>query len=349
MSVELAIALVTALATVSTVLVAWRQSKNHQATVILGLEQDVRRLKADHGSVTVALDDSKRKLAATVERLNASEEKAKRYEVVREHLRTSRMVRKYYQPVLLLGPKGVGKTSLLAQWHSPWTHASVAGSMTRRIAHVPIFEFTRKETEPHFADESIRVAVDIQLALRVHDYPGELSAQAAIRNDVIAATAELVSQVKKAPGIVLICMLDAEEAAVGTSVETQSYFNGELFRDLRDLVAEKTVEIARMVIVLNKHDKLRARVGSESTDAELLERCRQAFAPIFRLLKSICHPARVCEVFTVLERERLFQMNRGAPIVLGEASRAFVEAMAGEHAVRKPFDEKGPTLSAPSL
>jgi glutamate 5-kinase len=39
---------------------------------------------------------------------------------IRKSLELSSLVRTYRQPVILVGPKHVGKTSLLLQWHAPW-------------------------------------------------------------------------------------------------------------------------------------------------------------------------------------------------------------------------------------
>src|SRR5947209_3297508 len=60
------------------------------------------------------------------------------YERIRKHLARSYVIRNYFQPVLVVGPRFVGKTSLIKQWQVPWDHSPVAGTMTHRVCEVPI-------------------------------------------------------------------------------------------------------------------------------------------------------------------------------------------------------------------
>jgi len=55
----------------------------------------------------------------------------------------------------------------------------------------------------------------------------------------------------------------------------------------------------------------------------------------------------VCEVFTILDRDDLAKNNRGAPIVLGEAARNFVAAMAGEKRLHEIIEQSATTHAAP--
>src|SRR5687768_12286125 len=55
--------------------------------------------------------------------INCLEHFKEKYEAVKQRLEASFVVREYIQPVILVGPRAVGKTSLLVQWHAPWDHS----------------------------------------------------------------------------------------------------------------------------------------------------------------------------------------------------------------------------------
>lgn len=263
---------------------------------------------------------------------------AQRYKEVRKKLEGSGMVSSYYQPVLLLGPKGVGKTSLLMQWHAPWSEDAVEPTVRPRSASVPILDFVEAERAPHFADPTVRVKVRGHLLLKVHDFPGELEAQRLVRALAIEETKKLNALPRgKSLGVVLVCMLDAEEAHKGISQATREYYNGELFRQLRDLVTDGQVVVERIVLVFNRYDLLRELVGSSPNDAELLNQCMERFSDVYAPLHGICNRKRFCATFTILSRENMKEKNRGAPIVKGEAARAFVSAFAGVQTANEKF------------
>jgi len=145
---------------------------------------------------------------------------------------------------------------------------------------------------------------------------------------------------------VLICMFDAQEASKGMSSSTVQYYNGELFGNLRRIVSHNQASIERLILVFNKYDLLRRSRSNNVNDKTIMQDCLHAFSPILGLLKGTCNPERVCEVFTILDREEITTNNRGAPIVLGEAARGFVHTMAGNKAAKSVVSEEASTFAA---
>jgi len=288
------------------------------------------------------LDESNEKMSElTTKADNDTEEVARlaefeqKYNRVRCNLTGTNVVKDYLQPVILLGPRAVGKTSLLMQWHAPWNHGHLSPTQSHKIATVPIYDFEMTNMEPHFADPEILTTVQAHLKLRVHDFPGELSAQQSVTQQAISDTEDFRSQTQKNLGVVLICMFDASEAAAGgLQSSTLSYYNGDLFASLRTMVSHRSIEIQRLVLVFNKYDLL-CRAWPNENDRSLFDRCKNAFAQVLIPLHGTCNPEKICEIFTILEREHMITNNRGAPIVLGEAARGLVQAMAGSNVVRE--------------
>ncbi|MBY8852028.1 hypothetical protein K7G98_28610, partial [Saccharothrix sp. MB29] len=230
------------------------------------------------------------------------------YGHVRELLGKSIVVQEFEQPVLLLGPRFVGKSSLLAQWHAPWDRGPLAATRSHRRASVPVYDFRRPDAVPHFADPDVRTAVDVHLKLRVHDFPGELSAQASAIETARAETAELREKTGRNLGVVLVCMFDAAEAGTELREETVRYYNGDLFASIRTLVSHRDVDIQRLVIVFNKFDVLLAKRPGEPVEA-LLELCVESFQDSPTVVRRL-QPGTVCETVTVLDRDNLLR-SRG--------------------------------------
>jgi hypothetical protein len=319
------VALVGLISNLVTGLITWTQARSQQERTISSLRNELDVLTEKHETVVSDLQQTK---AAAEE----TRKVADRYGLVRQKLQASTVVRRYLQPVVLLGPRHVGKTSLLKQWHSPWDHGRLDPTARHRMVEVPIYDHPGDDAEPHFADESIRVPVEKHLVLKVHDFPGEPHLQKKVREVAERETQELREQTGKNLGLVLVCMFDAEEAHTGISTETSKYYNGDLFRELRALVTFRKVSIERLILVFNKYDLLRSRIGHDVSEEVLLQSCLDRFEEIFKLLSGACHSDRVCECFTVLGREDLMPKSQGATIVLGEASRHFVTALVSPQA-----------------
>lgn len=273
---------------------------------------------------------------------------AQKYQDVRQKLAESRVVRYYEQPVLLLGPRNVGKTSLLMQWHAPWDARRLASTTGHKQSLVPIYDVVTPDAVPHFADSSILTELHAHLRLRVHDFPGEPSMQSKVIEVAREETQRLLAETRKNLGVVLICMFNAAEAAVGIDDQSRDYYNAELFGQLHSLVSRQAVRIERLVVVFNKFDLLRAKLPDESAEV-LLARCVMAYEELARPFRMICNTERICETVTVLDRDNL-TMSQGATIVLGEAARGLVEAVAGaSEADRWQGDNRASALLAATL
>lgn len=281
------------------------------------LEGQKNDLQKKYDSTKSALDVS----SSELERLR------QQHDNIKEKLRESRVIYSYEQPVLLLGPRNVGKTSLVTQWHAPWDSSKFDPTTTHRQCAVPVHDFDFPDMRPHFAEPSILTAAHAHLQLRVHDFPGDVDEQVKIANVARKETQRFLDETKKRLGVVLICMFDAEEAAIGIAKETKRYYNAELFANLPDAVQRQAVRIERIVVVFNKFDLLRKRQPNVS-DRQLLALCVNEFYPIIEPFRYICNPERVCETVTVLDRDNL-AMSQGATVVLGEAARGLVATMAG--------------------
>jgi hypothetical protein len=246
---------------------------------------------------------------------------------VLESLKNSFVIEIFHQPVLLVGPKGVGKSSLMTQWNAPWDHSLLAQTAAHNTSIVPAFDFPSDKIErPHFACSDITSKIKVQLKLKVNDFPGELMAQKNIIKIAINQTVEFRRQTgNHNVGIVLVCMFDASERML--SKETQQYYNGELFKELRNLVSHDSISISRLIIVFNKFDLL--KLNSELSEENLMHMCIQTHTQLISLLHGTCDPSRVCEVFSVLDRENLTK-SMGATYILGEAARNAVTALGDE-------------------
>lgn len=310
------------------------------------LEGEIRGLRGKIGQADRRIGELSTNSENLQKRLEELQDFESKYLNVKSNLEKSSVVYEYDQPVILVGPRAVGKTSLLMQWHSPWNHSRLLATTGHKQSIVPIYDYIQEGLEPHFADNDILSAVHVHLRLKVHDFPGEVSAQQAIIELATEETVGLRKATGKNLGVVLICMLDSSEATSDLRKETLEYYNGELFGQLRELVAHRRVGVERMIFVFNKYDLLKAE-SPNSDDVSLLKHCLNVYAPVLSLLRVVCNPERVCEVFTVLSREDLLRSNRGAPIVLGEASRNFVASMAGVESMQEVIKGEATMLSAP--
>ncbi len=264
-----------------------------------------------------------------------------KYEDVKAKLQASTVIVDYEQPVLLLGPTAVGKSSLMRQWDSPWSRAPIDPSRTRKASPVPVYDFPEPKGRPHFACQEVTTPVQAHLKLLVHDFPGALRAQKSIIQKAKEETERLQREINARPevkqdlGVVLICMFSAEEMGTEIGEETRRYYNGELFGTLRDLNAKHSIKIERLIIVFNKFDLLRDKMPG-MPDRDLLSRCSEKLYNSFGNILEVCNTERMCETIAVLNLDNT-EALQGATFIRGEAARALVSAVVGQDAARGQF------------
>jgi hypothetical protein len=278
---------------------------------------------------------------------SAHDELVVRHTTLRERVQTGGMIESIFQPVILVGPKGVGKTSLLSHWRAPWLQVRpVQGTMYHSQADVPVCDVPTTREKAHFADADLMVKASTRLMLRVHDFPGEITAQEEVKQVLLAETRHLREHSKRNLGVVIVCMFDAGEVEHGVTHETRRYYNQELFKHLGALVRADKAEIERLILVFNKVDRLRHARSGAVPDSDLLGECESVFVNMFEGLSELCHPGRIIPVLTMLDRENNRVQSRGAPLILGEAARPMVESVMGDKFANRVLTDRLRPVSA---
>jgi len=257
-----------------------------------------------------------------------------KYEKTNAILEKSAVVRTLSQPVIIMGPRGVGKTALVVQLHAPWIHEKLKASIDHKHSEVPIFDFIEKDLTNHFANSDLKVQLHTHLVLDMHDFPGDFSAQTQIKETILEQAKEIKYRTGKNLGLVLVCMFNSEEAGIGISDVTRQYYNGDLFRQIKCFVTDDQISIDRLIFVFNFFDKLE-KLKPEMNGSSLRNYCLDKFSPIFNDLNRICNHDKVCEIFTVLGGEEIVVENRGGTVVKGECSRKFVSFFVDEIKIKE--------------
>jgi hypothetical protein len=193
-------------------------ARNRWAADEAALEQareQLSRVKAERENLARELEEAKKRLGKLEKR---------------------RQIFTYRQPVLLIGPRAVGKTSLMHHWHVPWDASEASATYLHQTCDVPVYD--HHTDPPANGHPGSQAPSTFHLVLRVHDFPGELRAQQMVAKLARDETVRLREGSKCNLGAVLICMFDAEEAHIGIRPETQQYYNGDLFRTLREMHPE---------------------------------------------------------------------------------------------------------------
>lgn len=243
-----------------------------------------------------------------------------RYMSVKTHLEDASVITSHIQPVFLCGPRAIGKSSLMMQWYTPWDHSKLPATQTHMVVKIPVYQY-KGEKKPHFADDSILSNQKHQIMLEVHDFPGDLAIQASIQKEIINSSDK--------NGLVLICMFNAMDAAnQKISSDVIQYYNGDLFKNLRNLYINNDIEIRKVILVFNKFDLLKNLLPSVDQE-ELLNLCLQTHKEIISLFAGLIDKSKICEVATILQREYIKE-NIGGSVVQGECIRELYKKLKGE-------------------
>ena len=287
-------------------------------------------------------DEEIAKLNQMLERATADRDRfapfEKKYQDVAEKLRASAVIHEYAQPVLLVGPRFVGKSSLLQQWYSPWDTEPISSTDDYRVSMVPVFDISNFKSEPHFADKDIMTDVDAHLKLRVYDFPGERSFQEIIGEKASHETQALRQKSGVKLGVVIICMFDAKDVMDGISQATREYYNGELFANLTTTVTMRKIKIERLILLFNKVDLAEATYPSLG-EKEILKRCVERTRRLIEPIRNATQNDKIFKLATALTLET-GNSTRGSSQVLGEAAVGLVAALAGEEAAADFYSAK---------
>ena len=77
---------------------------------------------------------------------STAEEYRAKYDKLVTHLRSTSQVRTLAQPVVLLGPRAVGKTSLKLVWYAPWERRMLKATEKHTALSVPVYRKKRAWT-----------------------------------------------------------------------------------------------------------------------------------------------------------------------------------------------------------
>ncbi len=263
----------------------------------------------------------------------------------RRKLQEMPVVDTYRQPVLLMGPSSVGKTSLIRQLEARWKprRARVSPSPTAapslKPVSVPVGDCYRSKACQHPLDEQMYADLQTHLVLDFFDFPGEPKGRTAILQSVCERTTDIYQSTGL--GVVLICMFNADEAARREPLDvSKSYYDDDTVLKLRDFVVLSKARIERLILVFNKVDLLRDK-RPRFNDSDLRELCREFFLTHFRDLENLSryraddaaeNSARepLACIITMLNQEAPDSRIQGASEVLGAASSSLLRRFGGE-------------------
>lgn len=281
----------------------------------------------------------------------------------RARLQEMPVVDSYHQPVLLMGPSSVGKTSLIRQLEARWkprrvrTSPSPTPAPSLRPVSVPVGDCFRAKACRHPLDEQIQADLQSHLVLDFFDFPGEPSGRKAIIQAVCLRTTEIFDCAGL--GVILICMFNADEAARREPLQpTKEYYDRETVLKLRDLVVLSKARIERLILVFNKVDLLRER-RPRFNDADVRDLCREFFLTHFRDLEDLSrynsdpevagasaslHEPLAC-IITMLNQEAPDSRIQGASEVLGAASSSLLRKFGGESMLQEILSGSQPPIA----
>lgn len=203
-------------------------------------------------------------------------------------------------PLLLVGPPGVGKSTLVHHLGASWERAPDAPSFQVRTAYVSLGRLLH-DMGLEVAEAGITIERSSELRLKIVDVPGQAAFQAKAVQIALLATDRL--RIDGADGgLVVAFMVSAREAAVGLSPEVAKYFTAESFVDLVGprVIASGAIRLRALHFIFNRFDELQAERPHTST-ADLEALCRHEYARVLAVALGSCHQERCRVWFTSLK------------------------------------------------
>jgi GTPase SAR1 family protein len=283
-------------------------------TIITEKDKKILELDTARKSLTGNVSSLQTSLAQKDAQITAIEKEHK-YQIskIAEKLQHMKLIYSHNQPVLLCGPRKVGKTSLAKRLYSPWERVEIAPTRIISKCEVPVINLDCDEFVEHPAMR-INVRQEKAVSLHIYDVPGELKLQ----EDIIHT---LTNKMEKSYGVVMIFMFDASELD-GITPETREYYNGDLFQQLRSLQASR-INIVRIILVFNKFDILQEKYRNDSVN-DLIRKCSDKFSRLLDPIHDAVNPEKICEVASILESTNKNNINMGDSLIKGEASREII-------------------------
>jgi len=251
-------------------------------------------------------------ISAALIKLKASR---KDYEQMCNWIRENGQVVPLFQPVLMLGPWGSGKTSLMRTWMLPWANWEKHQRSLKVLHHeIPILD-RPAGTRAHHLDPNLKVPATYHLGIDLHDVPADpafwdeglgefYSEHEKFQNALRSEKAQLPQFGETDTATTLILMLNCDRVE-----ETIGYYGTKFLSNMNAFFANRRI-FSRCVIVFNKIDKL-----SECRRPDIPATCEERFAVPLREIWSLCDALAISYLslcFTVLGRAAKASNLRGA-------------------------------------
>lgn len=236
------------------------------------------------------------------------------------------LLRTYSQPVVLIGPRNVGKTSLLYRWMTEPITESPFPTATHTTTQVPVVTVDQEEVRADFWKTQPRFPGMVHLAVRVWDTPGEVHAQKLVRQACVTETVRTRNEFSADLGVVIICMFNAEDAYRGLSGSTREYYNDAFFRSLYESIMTGAIAVHKVILIFNKIDLLR-EYHPMASDDELRVLCLESLGEVLEPFSKLCRPDRFFVMVSTILPDNEGRLHMGPAQALIEAIRELASVL----------------------
>lgn len=198
----------------------------------------------------------------------------------KEEVENSFLIRNMTIDVVMLGPRGAGKTSIARLWTAPWTKiGTIAPSSEWESYEADIYEFEEEDCSSS-SDRlgsllgAKRACLPV-LRIRVLDYPGESN----YRSEALKKIQRLNEKVV----VLFVFKVGFHEGQIQYAHENAEYFSVSFLEDVQDTLGRVTQKIAKVIVVFNKADYLPREWNDQIALARLKKANQQAIHQIERV------------------------------------------------------------------